>query len=268
MSRLEQADDLTLLPELGRAKRDALMTAFPTVKDFANGNVAAHIRGGKTAFQGIGPDTLRKLQERAQIKASNGSPYTRKPLVFPQAGLELFFDVETDPMQDVCYLHGFVVRAGAAERYVPFFADDKSQEEQAFRDAWDLIRRSQPCALYYYSPYERTTFRHLQEQYPNVCSRQDIDDLFASARSVDLYTGMVKPYTEWPTKDHSVKTLAKYLGFQWRDTNPSGAASIEWFSQWQKDRDPTQKQRILDYNEDDCIAMRVLLEGLRRLPEK
>jgi predicted RecB family nuclease len=29
--------------------------------------------------------------------------------------------------------------------------------------------------------------------------------------------------------DHSIKTLAKYLGFDWRDTHPSGAAAVEWF---------------------------------------
>jgi predicted RecB family nuclease len=35
--------------------------------------------------------------------------------------------------------------------------------------------------------------------------------------------------TEWPTRDFSVESLVKYLGFEWRDKHPSGAASIEWF---------------------------------------
>jgi len=30
--------------------------------------------------------------------------------------------------------------------------------------------------------------------------------------------------------------------------------------------DPARKRRILDYNEDDCRAMRVLLDALRGLP--
>ena len=71
--------------------------------------------------------------------------------------------------------------------------------------------------------------------------------------------------TEWPTRDHSIKTLASYLGFQWRDESPSGAESIEWFDRWIKTGDPTVKQRILDYNEDDCRATRVLLDGIRAL---
>jgi predicted RecB family nuclease len=53
------------------------------------------------------------------------------------------------------------------------------------------------------------------------------------------------------------RKLAKFLKFKWRD--PSGAASIEWFDQWVKTQDAKVKQRILDYNEDDCAAMRVLL---------
>jgi predicted RecB family nuclease len=62
-----------------------------------------------------------------------------------------------------------------------------------------------------------------------------------------------------------MKTLAKYLGFSWRDTDPSGAASIEWFNQWIETGDRTVKRRILDYNEDDCRAMQVLVDSLRGL---
>ena len=59
--------------------------------------------------------------------------------------------------------------------------------------------------------------------------------------------------------------LAKYLGFNWRGTEPSGAASIEWYQSWVKSGDPKVRQRILGYNEDDCVAMRVLLDGIREL---
>jgi predicted RecB family nuclease len=60
--------------------------------------------------------------------------------------------------------------------------------------------------------------------------------------------------------------LATYLGFHWRDPHPSGAASIEWFHRWIENRDPAVRQRILDYNEDDCRATRVLLDAIRTLP--
>ena len=40
------------------------------------------------------------------------------------------------------------------------------------------------------------------------------------------------------------------------------------FDRWVKAGDSEVKQRILDYNEDDCRATRVLLDGIRALPIK
>lgn len=95
--------------------------------------------------------------------------------------------------------------------------------------------------------------------------QEDIERLFAPALAIDLYGDVVLKATEWPTRDYSIKTLAKYLGFTWRDVHPSGAASIEWFDRWCRERDPAVKQRVLDYNEDDCRATRILLDGIREL---
>jgi len=41
---------------------------------------------------------------------TGGKPYLRAPVVIPSAARELFFDIEVDPMRDICYLHGFVER--------------------------------------------------------------------------------------------------------------------------------------------------------------
>ena len=50
-----------------------------------------------------------------------------------------------------------------------------------------------------------------------------------------------------------------------RTPTPSGAAAVEWFDRWCRERDPAVKQRMLEYNEDDCRATRVLLDGIRDL---
>ena len=97
-----------------------------------------------------------------------------------------------------------------------------------------------------------------------MASPEEIEALFAEEHTVDLYR-IVKSSTEWPTWNHSIKTLAKYLGFSWRDTNPSGAASIEWYDSFVESGDRVVLQRILDYNEDDCRAMIVLLDAIREM---
>lgn len=265
---LKEAGDLTMIPELGRSRRDTMYGAVRSVAQFAAADPATFLAGKKTVFPGIGPDTLQKFHDRAKLlTADDARPFLRSPIHLPDFERELFFDIEVDPMRDVCYLHGFVDRRGrvnGSEQFVFAFVDDiePESERQAFARALGLIRERQPCAIYYYSKYERTIYRKLQQKYPDVCSAQDIEDLFDPAHAIDLYNDVVKKATEWPTWDFSIKTLAKYLGFSWRDTHPSGAASIEWFHRWVATGDPAIRQRVLDYNEDDCRATRVLRDAL------
>lgn len=272
LSRLYAADDLTLIPELGRSRRDTMAAQIGSIRAFAAADPAEFVTGAKTVFPGIGPSTLAKLHARAKLIAAGkkSRPYMREPVNLPTANRELFFDIEVDPMRDLCYLHGFVERAGGdneTERFVAFFAEQPGEEaeKQVFSDAWSYMQAQMPCVIYYYSKYERTIYRKLRKKYPDVCSEDELEALFDPARAIDLYFDVVLKATEWPTRDYSIKTLAHYLGFAWRDTHPSGAASIEWFHKWVETGDRAVRQRILDYNEDDCRATRVLRDGIAAL---
>ena len=277
LDRLTDANDLTLIPELGRSKRDVMTEHVKTIQELAKADIDAFVVGKKTVFPGIGRGSLGKLHARAKLISAGESaqPYLRQPVSLPTADRELFFDIEVDPMRDVCYLHGFVERSNGdnnSERFVAFFLEEPTDEaeKKVFAEAWRYIQESQPCVVYYYSKYERTIYRKLREKYPDVCTEGEMEALFDPSRAIDLYFDVVLKATEWPTRDFSIKSLAKYLGFNWRDTHPSGAASIEWFHRWVETGDPEIRQRILDYNEDDCRATRVLrdaIEGLALMSE-
>jgi predicted RecB family nuclease len=267
-NHLEALDDLSLIPELGRSRRDAMRNWVKSVSGLARMNLGTLIKGNKTVVPGVGPDTLERFQCRARLqKRPDARPYLAQPVKFPESNCELFFDIETDPLRDFCYLHGFVQRHNKDEgtqSYVPFFAESPTNDEEkrVFSDALTYVQSRRPCTIYYFSKYERTWWYRLQERYPEVVTREQIEDMFNPEWTVDLYFDVVLPYTEWPTHDYSIKTLAKYLGFRWRDPSPSGVESIEWYYRWTETGDPSIKQRILEYNEDDCIAMRVLLDEL------
>jgi predicted RecB family nuclease len=230
VEELTRLDDLTLIPFLGRPIRDAMQETVPTIGDLAASNPDAYVKGTKTAFKGLGADRLKLFHARAtMLKHRDGR--------------------------------------NDQEKFIHFFADGVTPEAErdAFAAAFAYFNGQADALIYYYSKYERTIYRKLQGKFPAVCSPEDIERLFDPSRAVDLYGDVVIKATEWPTRDHSIKTLAKYLGFTWRDTHPSGAASVEWFDRWCRDRDPAVKQRILEYNEDDCRATRVLLDGIRQL---
>ena len=86
--------------------------------------------------------------------------------------------------------------------------------------------------------------------------------LFEQARLADPRTHIVKSRMIWPTYSLSLKTIAAFLDFKWRDADPSGAGSIQWFHEWVETGDDSVRQRILEYNEDDCRATRVLVDAL------
>lgn len=271
---LKRAGDLTLLPELGRAKRDVLAAEFPTLAEFAAADLAHYCNGDKTDFPGIGAGVLRKLQRRAALQlAPEAGPCLTRVIDWPPAADILFFDIETDPMRGLCYLHGFVIREIRAdgrpnEYFEGIFTRDLSPqaEREAFAAAMQLFRSHASALVVHYSKYERTEYRRLAAKYPDVAGPEEIEALFSAPRALDLYSDVVRPCSEWPTHDFSIKSLAKYCGFSWRDVDPSGASSIEWFDQWATTGNPLMRQRLLDYNEDDCRAMRVVWDRMRLLP--
>jgi predicted RecB family nuclease len=265
--------DLSLISELGRAARDTLYEEFQTVDDLSKINVESYSisHGHRTKFSGIGRVSLEKFHNRARLLVDpNAKPYLTQPLSFPANERELFFDIEVDSMEDFTYMHGFIERSGhdsENEKFIYFWADEVTPEEEkrAFSEAWNYMNNKQPCNIYYYSAYEKTIYKKLASRYPEVCSVEDIESFFSDGHVIDLYNQVVLKGTEWPTYDKSIKTLASYLGFNWRDTDPSGASSVEWFTRWRESGDNKIKQRIIEYNEDDCIATRVLLDGIRNL---
>lgn len=272
---LVATNDLTLIAELGRAKRDAMSSVIPTIQAFAVCNTDSFIQKKKTIFPGIGPETLSKFRARAQLLTIPGATaYLKHPVNLPIKQKEVYFDIEADPMRGIVYLHGFVERIyGQADtaQFIPFFADGNEHvhEEAAFAGAWNYLKsRTEDSTIYYYSKYERTEYKKLADRYPAVCSVEEVEALFDLPEMIDLYFDVVKPSTEWPLYDQSIKTIAQHLKFKWRDTSPSGAASIEWYNRWIETCDPAIKQRILDYNEDDCLATGVVVDGIRALSIK
>lgn len=268
------SDDVTLVPLLGRALRTSLAPKVRTVAQLAAIDLERSMRpAGRTEFAGIGAERLARFRDRARLLTDpTQGAYAREPLPLARAARELFFDIEVDPFTDTTYLHGIVERTSEngtkTERFSAHLMANASaaEEERAFAAAMAQLTADPDAMIYYWSKYERTMYRALQARYPGVCSREEVDALFASPKVIDLLGDVVSPKTDWPLHDHSIKTIAKYCSFSWRDAEPSGAASIEWYRRWLATGDDAIRTRILEYNEDDCLATRAVLDGLLRLP--
>ncbi|MEO8038997.1 MAG: TM0106 family RecB-like putative nuclease [Betaproteobacteria bacterium] len=274
-SRWVQAtDDPSGLFKVGRRDRDALardalVTSIDALCRLDVAGLVARKTKSANFLKGIGRTGLEKAVRRARVYRETKAPVLYATLVFPETPYELFFDIEDDPTQDFVYMHGVLERSARGERYLDFTATEVS--ESAERDAWQRFWNyigSLPAdafTVYYYSKHERTAYRKLREKYPDIVSEDALERFFGAARAIDLYGDIVAAKTDWPLGSYSIKAIAQYLGFRWRDESPSGALSILWFNEYIAGKDPAVLERIRQYNEDDCRATLVLKDALVRM---
>ncbi|MHB8379537.1 MAG: TM0106 family RecB-like putative nuclease [Acidimicrobiales bacterium] len=104
--------------------------------------------------------------------------------------------------------------------------------------------------------------------YPPLEGGPTLDDLTAFRRGdpakwIDLHDVAKRQIqTEGPL---GLKLLAVAAAFSWRDPNPSGEASIQWYEEATSSLSPeaqASRTRLLEYNEDDCRATKALRDWL------
>ena len=270
---VEDSDDPTGLFYVGRSKRDILNEDLGVFKidDVLSLDVEDLMKQKKkdtTFLKGLGQKTLEKIIIRANIFRNTKQPVVYNKIDFPNVAYELFFDIEDDPTQDFVYLHGVYERNSEEERFLDFTAKDLTREAEkiAWSKFWEYIKSlpQDDFAIYYYSPHEKSTYKKMQRSYPDVISENEVERFFEKPNVIDLYQIILKN-TDWPVGSYSLKALAQYCGFSWRDETPSGALSIQWFNKYTEKKDEEILKRILIYNEDDCKATMILKDKIQEL---
>ena len=272
----EANGDLTNLFYVGRRTRDRLTDDLfvKRVEDITNLNVDELLEKkkrdkSKLFLKDVGEIILSNAVRRARVYAIDKEPVAYKKLEFPKVVRELFFDIEDDPTQEFVYLHGIYERAGKSERYINFTARENTDadEKKAWCQFWEYIDSisNQSYSVYYYSAHEKSKYRQLRQKYKDVVTEEKLEAFFSDPNVIDLYNAVVLKHTDWPLSSYSLKEIASYLGFKWRDETPSGALSIQWFNEYLEKKDPKMLERILLYNEDDCKATMVIKDGIEKL---
>jgi predicted RecB family nuclease len=203
----------------------------------------------------------------------------------PRGNVEVHTDMEED---GIIYMWGNYLswrsqNGKVRTSYHPFvtFERDDAAEAQVFAEYWAFLNNWRAQAVekfgentfkvYHYTQAEDRCMRHIAKKHAGVDGIPTLEELemfLSSEEWVDLYPLLTKSLV-WPCDDHSLKSLAKYVRFMWRDSDPSGAASTLWFQKAcdttlsDKERAVWQK-RILQYNEDDVMATAALVEFVDR----
>ncbi len=219
---------------------------------------------------GFGSDTAHRLIRQAQSVLLNqamlgGSEDTvangslsravGKSMPFalnvPTAPVELYFDIEAEPSLNLVYLHGVLVvdRQHQTQVFHSLLAERPEDESVAWQQLLDLVWAHPTAPIFHFCPYEVQTVERLAALYETP--PELIRPLLP--RFVDLHDRITKLVT-LPVESYALKHIARWMGFDWRDSTASGAQSIYWYAQWLATGDRSFLNSVLIYNEDDCRA--------------
>jgi uncharacterized protein len=167
------------------------------------------------------------------------------------APIELYFDIEAQPSLNLDYLHGVLVvdRDHQTQTFHSLLAHRPEQEEQIWLQLLELVLSYPQAPIYHFCPYEVQAVERLAALYgtPPIVVQTLID------RFIDIHVLMTHTVV-LPIERYTLKLIARWLGFQWRNSEANGAQSIYWYSEWLATGDRHFLKTIADYNEDDCQA--------------
>ena len=247
-------DDLSLLNRVWREEVSRLEQAgIEKISDLALKSIEE--------LEGIVPDLnpfrLELLRDQA-IAIQEGRHIIRQKIDFPEAQVELFFDIESDPLRDFDYLFGVLEVSEEGEEYHEFFAETSEQEAEMWQKFVTFIEGHIDSPIYHYGWFEEEVVHRFGAKY----GISEIAKEALERNMIDLLA-ILRPAVIFPLSFYSLKDLASYAGFSWRSKDASGANSVLWFEEWLKTGDSALRKKIVEYNEDDVIATYKLQRWLR-----
>lgn len=251
----EGCNDVSLVYRLSQADQRRLYAVdIRTVTDLARAD-SDELR---TLFEDWPFDKIVRLQNQAKVLLS-GEPLVLRKTVMPAVKHEIFLDIEADPTRDVEYLIGMLLRdtATGTTTYEHVIAERPEDEATAWRAFLDKLAVWEDFAIYHYAAYERSVFDKLMLRHG---APESLAQKF-HANAVDLHQKTVDAVV-LPLYFYTLKDVAKFIGFQWRDPEAGGAESVAWYDTWLTTGDRSSLERTIRYNEDDVRATLMLRDWL------
>jgi predicted RecB family nuclease len=153
-------------------------------------------------------------------------------------------------------LVGLLINDKTGAHYKTFIAENLADEGRMIQEFLAFMKKYPDVPIYHYGPYERTHMTALGEKYKadmrNILKNM-IDVLYVLKKSVIL-----------PTLTMSLKEVSKFLGFKYRGM-ADAQESIVLYLQFLETKEKALMQRILDYNEDDVRATKIVKEFLEKV---
>lgn len=246
-------DHLSLLPGGGKGTVAKLYSAgIRTVAGLSEADPGVVARKAKMSGA-----TVLRLWHHARARVAGG-PLPIKRAEFPNGMPIVFYDIET--FGGATFLHGLIRVDGAKREERFFFADSLEDAGAAWRQFLEFVDRDKDGVIYCWADYERGCAEKSWKKYGG-----DKKAFGSFMRRLTDQCAWTKEHFAFPTRGYSIKEVAPALGFHWKAKDAGGLNCEAWYGEWLQTGAPTLKEKILEYNRDDVLAMEVIFNSLKRL---
>src|SRR5467141_1945637 len=129
------------------------------------------------------------------------------------------------------------------------------------RISWTIWVITRDYCLLHFGKYETTALRRIRARMTDPYKPQ-IDGVLS--RSVDILN-VIGSHIYFPTYSNSLKEIGGFLGYQWSGPLSSGLQTLVWRDRWLTDHDPFLKALLIQYNYEDCAALKGVAEFLAKI---
>ena len=174
----------------------------------------------------------------------------------PPATTCVYLDMEGDMNARSVYLIGALVVANGISAFHSYWADQPSEEGVLFDNLRELLVGLDDARVFHFGSYESTALKRMSSAGHKKAFTQLLKE-----RSTDTLKA-VYGNVYFPTYSNGLKDIGHFLGCQWSEPDASGTQCVVWRKRWEWTRQPAFKEKIVQYNREDCDALRQLTEYL------
>jgi predicted RecB family nuclease len=179
----------------------------------------------------------------------------------PESKSTVYLDIEGVPDNDFYYLIGALVFSDGQETFNAWWADEKSEELNILAEFANAVYQLPDFQILHYGGYETIALKGMKGRLPEGLDPK-IDGLLQRATNV---LSIVHPHIYFPTYSNGLKDIGHFLGCKRTYENTTGLQTIAWRKQWEANRDPDLKAKLIQYNQDDCQTLKHVCDFIGRL---
>jgi hypothetical protein len=178
----------------------------------------------------------------------------------PRSKTQIFLDIEGVPDRGFYYLIGLLIREKNSHKKVNLWADSENDEEKIWSEFQRVIEQYDDFVIYHYGDYDARALKQLTRKFGASSAT-----LAAISHKLINVLSLIYGSIYFPTYSNGLKEIASFLGAKWTQEAASGLMSVVCRFEWEATREDSLKQKLIDYNADDCHALEVVAEEVRKI---